>query len=257
MPARDSASAREWTTAAETAAGQALVYSGRFAEANLYFGDLAQRFPLDPVGPVLAAGALIWEGNALEEDGYLADSIDALLSEAESRAARAVEAAPTDSARVVALFWLGTATGYRARQGELLGKIWRAVGDAGRMRHALQEARSLDSTCVDCLLGLAIYDYALARAGALKRFVAHLLGLGGGDARVALEWLRRVSEQGTVTRVEGEWVYANALLREYDAHRAGAEGGREEARRLVGDLVARFPDNPVFRRFLERTAPAP
>ena len=179
--------------------------------------------------------------------------MDVLLTEAAQRAERALADAGTDSARVAALFWLGTALGYRARQAELHGHPWRAVGDAKGMRRALEAAIAIDSTCVDCLLGLAIYDYALARAGALARLVARIIGLGGGDADVAVARLRRVSEKGTLARHEAQWLYANALVRES----RGDAALREEARRVVGALAAQFPDNPVFGRFLETTAPAP
>jgi hypothetical protein len=153
----------------------------------------------------------------------------------------------------VALFWLGTALGYRARQADLHGRWWRAAGDAKGMRRALERALVLDSSCVDCLLGLAIYDYALARAGALARLVARIIGLGGGDAELALARLRRVSEEGTLARYEARWLYGNALVRE--SRRDAAL--REEARRIVGTLAAQFPDNPVFSRFLGGTVPAP
>ncbi len=121
------------------------------------------------------------------------------------------------------------------------------------MRRALEQALALDSGCVDCLLGLAIYDYALARAGALARLVARIIGLGGGDAELALARLRRVSEEGTLARYEAQWLYGNALLGEGRADAAM----REEARRVVGELAARFPENPVFRRFLDSAAEAP
>lgn len=240
-------------TAAETASGQELIYSGRFDAARLFFSRLGDRYPQDPVGPTLEASALIWWGAAQENDAFSDDSIDALLSEATARAERAVAAVPEDSARVEGLFWLGTSLGYRARQAELHGHYWRAARDARRMRAALSRAVTLDSSCVDCRLGLAVYDYALARAGVLARLVARIIGLRGGDAAAALHWLRRVSESGSVTRLEAQWVYANALLRE-----SASDGSlREESRRIVGALAARFPDNPVFRRFLDSTVPAP
>jgi hypothetical protein len=202
---------------------------------------------------VLAASALIWEAAAREDDGWARDSVDALLTEAAGRAARAVADAGTDSARAAALFWLGTALGYRARQADLHGRWWRAASDARGMRKALEQALQLDASCVDCLLGLAVYDYALARAGALARLVARIIGLGGGDAELALARLRRVSAEGTLARYEAQWLYGNALVRE--SRRDAAR--REEARRVVGALAAQFPDNPVFGRFLEATAPAP
>jgi len=242
-----------WAAAAEIASGQELIYSGRFEAAQLYFFRLSVHHPRDPVGPALEASALIWWATARQDDGFDEDSINTLLSDAAVRAERAVVAAPADSARVVGLFWLGTALGYRARQAELHGHYWRAARDARRMRAALGRALSLDSACVDCRLGLAIYDYALARAGVLARLVAQIIGLGGGDARGGLRSLDRVSRSGTVARLEAQWLYANALIREGGS----GDAPREEARRVVSALAERFPENPVFRRFLDSTARTP
>ena len=80
--------------------------------------------------------------------------------------------------------------------------------------------------------------------------VTRILGLGGGDAARGLERLRRVSEEGGIARTEARWIYANALLR--DGERDPAL--REEALRIVGDLVRLFPDNPVFRRAAQSPA---
>jgi hypothetical protein len=233
--------------------GQELIYGGQFQAANLFFSRLAARFPDDPVGPALAASALIWEGAALPDDEFQADSVDALLGDAAARAERCVAVAMTDSGRVVGLFWLGTALGYRARQADLHGHVWRATREAHAMHDALERALTLDSTCVDCQLGLAIYDYALARAGALARLVARIVGLGSGNAASAVARMRRVEEAGILARYEAQWLYANALVRE------GASDVllRMEARRLVDDLATRFPGNPVFRRFLDSTTASP
>ncbi|HVO34964.1 MAG TPA: hypothetical protein VMT21_05315, partial [Gemmatimonadales bacterium] len=136
-----------WASAAETASGQDLIYGGQFEAANLVFAPLAARGPRDPVGPALAASALIWEGAAIPDDAFLADSVDTLLAEAAARAEQGVADATTDSARVVQLFWLGTALGYRARQADLHGHPWRASREAKAMRNALERALALDSTC--------------------------------------------------------------------------------------------------------------
>jgi hypothetical protein len=239
--------------AADVAAGQDLIYGGRYPDARRYFAALSIRYPGDPTGPALQASALIWWAEAREQDRFEADSIDALLGEAAARGRRAVSAASTDSARVAGLFWVGTALGYRARQADLHGHYWRAVGDARQMRDALDSALALDSGCVDCRLGLAIYDYALARAGFLARLVAHLLGLDGGNVAGALETMRRVGEHGRVARLEARWLYANALVRESGP----GDARRDEARQVVADLAAQFPDNPVFRRFLATGQAAP
>jgi hypothetical protein len=59
--------------------------------------------------------------------------------------------------------------------------------------------------------------------------------------------MRRVAESGRFALHEARWVYASALLREARRDPAAGEAGR----RLVAELAAQFPDNPVFRRALE------
>ena len=245
--------AQDRVSRSEVIAGQDLIYGGRFSAAHLFFGQLSQSRPLDPIGPALAASALIWWGEALDEERLLADSIDALLADAAARAEALVAAAPDDSSRATAYFWLGTAYGYRARQAELLGRNWRAAREAGRMRGALQNALALDSACVDCLLGLAAYEYGLGRASALARLVARIVGLGGGSVDRAMELFRTVVERGSITRVEGRWVYANVLLRE--ARRDAAL--REQALRMVAELADEYPGNPAFRRFVTPPTASP
>ena len=238
---------------AEVASGQDLLYRGLFSAAHLYFSRLAEARPRDPIGPTLAASALIWWGNARGEDAFLDDSIDVLLVDGAARATALLQQAGDDSTRAAAYFWLGTAVGYRARQAELLGRWWRAAREAGRMRTALERSFALDSTRVDCLLGLAVYEYGLARASALARLVARIIGLGGGDVDRAMELFRRVLAEGDIARTEGRWLFANALLREGERDAAL----REEGLRLIGQLADEFPDNPVFRRPLGGLAPGP
>ena len=205
------------------------------------------------MGPTLAASALIWWGNARDDDRFLTDSVEALLAEGLARATLATSEATDDSSRAVAYFWVGTAYAYRARQADLQGKWWRAAREAGHMHTALERAVALDSTCTDCLLGLAVYEYGLARASSLARLVARIIGLGGGDVDHAMELFRRVAAEGTVTRTEARWVYASALAREG----VGDASLREEALRMVADLADEYPENPVFRRFLSNPRPTP
>ncbi len=229
---------------AELLSGQELIYRGRFGAAHLYFTEMMAAHPAEPAAPALAASALIWWAEARGEETWLADSADALLAEAVARARAATDSARTAEQRAAGLFWLGTALGYRARQAELRGGYWRAAREAKAMSEALAEAIELDSTCVDCLLGLAVYDYALARASAIARLVGRIIGLGGGDARRGLERMRHVGDEGLLARTEARWVYANALLREGPRDPAL----REQGRAMLLDLAQQFPDNPAFRR---------
>jgi hypothetical protein len=224
-------------------AGQELIYRGRFEEARNYFASHTAARPGDPAGPVLEASALIWWGEARDEETWQADTIDLLLDAGISRARSALAVGP-DSTRVMDLFWLATAFGYRARQAELRGNFWRAAREARAMRTALDQALAIDSSCVDCLLGLGVYDYALARTGALARLVARIIGLGGGNAQKGLERMRQAADHGLLTRHEARWVLANALIRDG----AEDEALRAEGLRLIAALAAEFPQNPAFRR---------
>jgi hypothetical protein len=231
-------------TTAELLSGQELIYRGRFGAAQFYFAELARQDPKDPAGPTLEASALVWWGAAKGDEAFQSDSIDLLLDQAIARAQAATDSAMTDGARVTALFWLGTAYGYRGRQAEMHGNAWRAARDARAMVAALERALQTDSTCADCVLGLGAYDYGMARVSALVRLVGHILGLPDGDVARGLERMRRAMDQGVLMRVEARWVLANALLREGERDAAL----REEGLRLIGGLALQFPDNPVFRR---------
>jgi len=245
--------AQEWVSPAEAVAGQELIYRGHFSAAHLYFARLADERPRDPTGPTFAASALIWWGKAREEDAFLADSIDALLADGAVRAETVIREAADDSARSRGYFWLGTAVGYRARQAELLGRWWRAAREAGRMRSALERALAHDPSCADCLLGLAAYEYGLARSSALARLVARIIGLGGGDVDRAMELFRRVAAEGDLARVEARWVFATALLREGERDASF----REEGLRMIAQLAEAYPENPIFRRVVGGSSTVP
>jgi tetratricopeptide (TPR) repeat protein len=231
------------TPAADLLHGQELIYGGRFDSARARFAALAAEHPRDAAPLALAATALIWSGAARNDDDYQSDTIDVLLTDAITLAQAALDSATSDSSRVSALFWLGTAYGSRARQADLHGKVWRAMGDAKGMRGALRHALAIDSTCVDCRLGLGAIDYGLARENAIARLVAKIVGLGGSNAEAGLAAILRCTESCLFMRTEARWLYANALLREADRDPTAKERGE----RLIADLTREFPDNPVFQ----------
>jgi len=227
----------------ELRAGLDTLYGGGFPAAAGYFADLARQDSADPAPVIFEASAYIWWAAALENDGYEAARIDSLLDRAIARAA----AVPRGAARD---FWLATALGYRARQRDLHGHSWSAAKDAKAMRDAYARVLAADSSCADCYLGLGVYQYGLARAGALARLVAKLVGLGSGNAEQGIRYMRRAAVDGDLARVEAGWVLAAALVRE--AARAAPAGAalQRAARDAVTQLAERYPGNPVFQRFL-------
>ncbi len=222
------------------------LYAGSFESAATYFAALAAREPADPAPLVFQAGAYIWWASALDSADFALQRIDSLLGAAMGRARAA--GAPAD-------FWLATALGYRARQREEHGHGYSAARDAKAMRDIYRRLLEADSSCADCYLGLGVYDYGLARAGALARFFARIIGLGSGNAERGIRYMRRAAHDGELSHVEATWVLAAALLREAARDRDGRTVLEREARGYVEGLAARYPQNPVFQRFL-REVPA-
>ena len=228
-------------------AGLDTLYSGDFAGAASYFAELAARDTTNPAPLVFQAGAYIWWASAKDSADFELQRIDSLLGAALARARAAGK--PGD-------FWLATALGYRARQREEHGHGYSAAKDAKAMRDMYRRLLAADSTCADCYLGLGVYDYGLARAGAFARFFARLIGLGGGNAERGIRYMRRAAHDGDLAQVEGTWVLAAALMREAARDSAGRAVLEQEARGYVEGLAARYPHNPVFQRFLQEVSPS-
>jgi hypothetical protein len=225
-------------------AGLDTLYAGAFPVAAQYFAELSARDTADPAPVIFHAGALIWWAAAQDSDDFASAAIDSLLG----RAIALARATPPGTDHD---FWLGTAIGYRARERELHGHAWSAAKDGKAMRDAYRRVLAADSSCIDCWLGLGLYSYGLARASAISRFVAKLIGLGSGNAGEGIAMLRRAATGGDLARIEATWVLASALRREAardTGHRAQLSA---EAVALVDALAQRYPANPVFQRFLK------
>lgn len=234
------------TARAALHAGLDTLYGGDFERAAAYFAALAARDTTDPAPVVFEAGAYIWWAAARDSAAFALERIDSLLSVALRRA---------EAPRVDGAFWRATALGYRARQREETGHSFGAAQDAKLMHDIYRRLLAVDSTCVDCYLGLGVYNYGLARAGTLARFFAKVIGLGSGDAERGIRYMRRAAHDGDLARVEGTWVLAAALVREGARDPRGSAVLIDEARGYVEGLAARYPGNPVFQQFL-RDVPA-
>jgi len=227
-------------------AGLDTLYGGDFGRAAAYFATLAARDPADPAPLVFQAGAYIWWAAARDSAGFEVQRIDSLLGLALARA--------RSTTGPIADFWQATALGYRARQREENGHAFSAAKDAKTMRDIYRRVLAVDSSCADCYLGLGVYEYGLARASTVARFFARVIGLGSGNAERGIRYMRRAAHDGDLARVESTWVLAAALIREAGRDAGGRAVLEREARGYVETLATRYPNNPVFQRFLRETA---
>jgi hypothetical protein len=229
---------------AELRSGLDTLYAGEFAAAAAHFERLAARDRTDPAALVFQAGAYIWWASAKDSANFERRRIDSLLALSIARARGLGEGGD---------FWRATALGYRARERDLHGQSWGAAKDGKAMRDIYRRLLAADSSCVDCYLGLGVYHYGLARASALARLFARIIGLGSGNAETGIRYMRRVAQEGDLARVEATWVLAAALVREAGRDPPGRATLEREARGYVLRLAERYPGNPVFQRFLVET----
>jgi hypothetical protein len=205
---------------AELRSGLDTLYAGEFAAAAAHFERLAARDTTDPAALVFQAGAYIWWASAKDSANFERRRIDSLLALSIARARGLGEGGD---------FWRATALGYRARERDLHGQSWGAAKDGKAMRDGL------------------------ARASALARLFARIIGLGSGNAETGIRYMRRVAQEGDLARVEATWVLAAALVREAGRDPPGRATLEREARGYVLRLAERYPGNPVFQRFLVET----
>lgn len=217
------------------------LYGGHFEAATHYFAALAASDTAAAAPLVFQASAYIWWAAALDSAGFEEPRIDSLLEEAIDRARALGPGAD---------FWLATAHGYRARQRNLHGHNLGAARDAKAMRDAYKRILVTDTLCMDCYLGLGVYNYGLGRASGFARFMARLIGLGSGNPEEGIRYLRRVARDGDLAQVEATWVLAAALVREAQRDPEGSAVLYREAREYVVRLAERYPGNVVFQRFL-------
>jgi len=225
----------------ELRAGLDTLYAGHFEAAAHHFAALAASDTAAAAPLVFQASAYIWWASALDSAAFERRRIDSLLEGAIERARAAGPAAD---------FWLATAHGYRARERDMHGHSLGAARDAKAMRDAYKRILVTDTLCIDCYLGLGVYNYGLGRAGGLARFFARLIGLGSGNAEEGIRYLRRVARDGDLAQVEATWVLAAALVREAERDPEGSAVLYREAREYVERLRERYPGNVVFERFL-------
>ncbi len=101
---------------------------------------------------------------------------------------------------------------------------------------------ALNPDAADAYLTLGAANYIIGSLSALKRFFLHFKGISG-DKLVGLEQLEIASAHGRYLRPFAKILLALAALREKKP---------DVARVQLAELVAEFPQNPLFARELAK-----
>ena len=250
----------------ELDAGFHLLYELKPAEARMQFESWQKYHPEDPLGSASEAAAYLFEecylqgvltsdffldnkrflGKvALHADPELRAAFFAADKQAQNLAQRRLNMDPGDTN---ALFAMTLSLGMEADYAALIDKhqkeSLKMIGDADKYAKKLLVAAP---DAADAYLTLGTANYII---GSLPGFKKFLLGFAGihGDKKAGIQQLEIAAEHGHYLRPFAKIMLALAALREKKP---------EVARIQLNELVAEFPENPLFSSELTKLRISP
>jgi tetratricopeptide (TPR) repeat protein len=223
------------------------IYSGRRDLALQEVRQLQMQSPGDPLGYLLEAEVDWWKiwctsaefkyGMTLPRHHDKAPG-DAHYFELTSKAYSLAESNlhQHDSAQMY--LYAAMADALASRLYSLRGE-YRATAHVGvRARENFLKARSLDPSLADADTGLGLYNYYVDTLSGIARVLRFFMGIPGGSKEEGIRQLQHAIREGQLTPAEARFYLAVNLLN-YDQR-------YEEALKVVGPLVEKYPENPTF-----------
>lgn len=236
-------------------AGFHLLYQLKLAEARAQFQTRQKSHPEDPLGSAAEAASYLFEecyrqgilssdffldnkrflGKvALKPDPALRAAFFAANERALDLARRRLNSNPADPN---ALFSMTLSLGMQADYASLIDKqqiqSLKMTGEADKYAKKLL---AVAPEAADAYLGLGVANYVIGSLPAHKRFLLSFAGIHG-DKRVGMQQLETASTGGHYLKPFAKILLALAALREKKT---------EVARTQLTELVAEFPENPLF-----------
>ncbi len=236
-------------------AGFHLLYELKPAEAHAHFEAWQKSHPKDPLGSASDAAAYLFEecyrqgvltseffldnkrflGKVpLKPDPELRAAFFAADKRAQDLAQRRLKTNPDDTN---ALFAMTLSLGMQADYASLIDKhqveSLKMTGEADKYAKKLLAAAP---EAANAYLGLGTANYVIGSLPAHKRFFLAFAGIHG-DKRAGIQQLEIAATSGHYLRPFAKILLALAALREKNP---------EEARTQLTELVAEFPENPLF-----------
>jgi tetratricopeptide (TPR) repeat protein len=217
--------------------GIEMLYDLEFEEAERIFAGIVSEKPQKPIGYFYRAmvswsrlSVGFWNPETLKE---FVNRLDITISVAKKR----IENQEADS---FDYFYLGGALGFKGRF-ELMRHNWfSSYMLAFEAIEALRKCEKMDSSNVDVLLGLGIYDYYTAKLSGVLKFLTYLF-LYKGDKDEGLRKLTRAADSATYSTIEAKSMLLHIFLFMEDDFKKALPFARELARR--------FRQNPRYKFF--------
>jgi hypothetical protein len=243
-----------------------LLYELKLAEAHNQFEAWEKSHPQDPLGYASEAAAVLFEecyrqgiltsefflddkrflGKVpLKPDPELRAAFFAADQKAQDLAQMRLKENPDDPN---ALFAMSLSLGLQADYASLIDK--RELDSLKKIRDADAYSRKLllvSPDAADAFLGLGTANYFIGSQPILKRFFLGFAGIHG-DKKAGIQQIQIAADRGHYLRPFAKIMLALAALREKKP---------EVARIQLEELVAEFPENPLFASENAKLGPPP
>ena len=218
------------------------IYNLEFENAGREFTELIRERPGDPAGHFFLAMVDWWRilidlDNTQYDDRFI-DSLDVVIDLCN-------EMLDKNENDVRALFFKGGSIGFQGRLKFHRNDYISAASAGKKALPIVREASSADPKNYDILLGTGIYDYYADIIPEEYPWTKPLLlFLPAGDKKRGLQELTLCSEKGRYAGIECSYF----LLQIYFSY----EKDYQKALVLALSLNSRFPNNPMFHRYVGR-----
>lgn len=223
------------------------IYSGRTDLAATLAKQFEEQYPENPLGYLLEAEALWWKiwcasaefkygmTMARHKEKQQSDQryLD-LTTKAWKLAEESIHKHDSGEMRLYA----GMADGLASRLYGLRGES-RAGARAGvRGRDNFLKALALDPSLADADMGLGLYNYYVDTLSGIARVLRFFMGIPGGSKEQGIRQLQEAINEGQLSPPLARF-YLALCLHNYDQK-------YEEALEVIGPLVEKYPENPIF-----------
>lgn len=218
------------------------IYNLEFESADSEFTDLIRLRPLDPSGHFFLAMVTWWriviDLDNHQYDQQFLDSLDAVVALCD-------EALDRNKNDVRALFFKGGAIGFQGRLKFHRNDYFGAATAGKKALPIVREASAADPRNYDIYLGTGMYNYFADIIPEEYPWTKPLLlFLPAGDKQKGIEQLTACSEHGKYANIECTY-FLTQIYYSYEKE-------YQKALVLALSLNKRFPDNPMFHRYLGR-----
>lgn len=218
------------------------IYNLKYDKADTLFAEVIRWDPQHPIGYFFQAMTQWWKIlSNFDDDSHdqkFYEMLDKVITLCENR----LDKNPND---VTALFFKGGAVGFRGRLRANRSKWVGAANDGMVALPIVQKAYKLDPKNYDVLLGIGIYNYYADVIPDQYPFVKpFMLFFPSGDRKKGLQQLEEAAKNARYARVEANYF----LMQNYFQY----EKDFPKALVIATMLNKKYPDNPVFQRYLGR-----